>query len=140
MLCWFHLPNYYSKLPIINCVVLVLCYIFIFHFMFKFTTLFMFHSSGSFCLHYSSTMCSHGSAIWIFIHNPWEALITLARLIGNAKRIFTSAREGTTTFCLLRFKLKKVKCFILVSYCIKPMYVLLVQYCTCLVFFTHSCI
>ena len=106
LLCWFHLPNYYSKLPIINCVVLVLCYIFIFHFMFKFTTLFIFHSSGSFCLHYSSTMRSHGSAIWIFIHDPWEALITLARLTGNAKRIFTPAREGTTIFWLLWFKNK----------------------------------
>uniref|UniRef100_I1NNC5 Uncharacterized protein n=1 Tax=Oryza glaberrima TaxID=4538 RepID=I1NNC5_ORYGL len=67
---WFHLSNYYSKLPIINCVILVLCYVFIFHFMFKFTTLFMFHYSRSFCLHYSSTMRSHGSAIWIFIHDP----------------------------------------------------------------------
>ncbi len=67
---WFHLSNYYPKLPIINCVVLVLCYVFIFYFMFNFTTLFMFHSSESFCLHYSSTMRNHGSAIWIFIPDP----------------------------------------------------------------------
>uniref|UniRef100_A0A0E0FBS5 Uncharacterized protein n=1 Tax=Oryza meridionalis TaxID=40149 RepID=A0A0E0FBS5_9ORYZ len=55
---------------LLSIVWVVLCYIFIFHFMFKFTTLFMFYSSGCFCLHYSSTMRSHGSAIWIFIHDP----------------------------------------------------------------------
>uniref|UniRef100_I1P6H0 Uncharacterized protein n=1 Tax=Oryza glaberrima TaxID=4538 RepID=I1P6H0_ORYGL len=48
-LCYFvlfYLPDYYSKLPIIDCVVLVLCYIFMLHFMFKFMTLSMFHYSG----------------------------------------------------------------------------------------------
>ncbi len=136
---WFHIPPIIiRKLTITSCVDLVLCYIFTLHFMFKFMTLFMFHYSGYFCLHYSRTIRSHGSAIWVFINDPWEAMITLARLTGNTKRIFTPAWEGTTTFCLLRFKLKGIKCFILVSSCIKPMYVLQVQYCICWIFFTHS--
>ncbi len=59
-----------------------------------------------FCLHYSRTMRRHGSAIWVFIHDPWKALITLARLTGNAKRIFTPVREGTTIFWLFWFKIK----------------------------------
>ena len=75
-------------------------------------------------------------SLFMILEKRWSRLLGLPVML----RIFTYAREGTTTFCLLRFKLKEVKCFILVSYCIKPVYVLLVQYCTCWVFFTHSCV
>jgi hypothetical protein len=47
-LIWFTYPLIIRKLTIFNCVVLVLCYIFMFHFTFKFTTLSMFHYSGYF--------------------------------------------------------------------------------------------
>ncbi len=105
-LVWLYLHNYYS----------IACYYWLYGYdvmlLIRVSTHIQIHDVihvslfRMFCLHYSRTMRNHGSAIWIFIHDPWEALITLARLTGNAKRIFTPAREGTTIFWLLWFKNK----------------------------------